>query len=86
MYTAFPAMFDLSGDGSLLGEGGRKGRNVACQKEKYLPRPEFSLIAFVAGAGENQGKWFIRQRPQEGLLARMWELPHVQINESDWDR
>lgn len=45
------------------------------------PRPERRLVALVEGQGEHAGKLLIRQRPQEGLLARMWELPHALISE-----
>ncbi|MFK7691501.1 A/G-specific adenine glycosylase [Paenibacillus sp. HJGM_3] len=41
------------------------------------PRPEARLVAFVEGTGAHSGRFLIRQRPQDGLLARMWELPHV---------
>ncbi|MEW4371308.1 A/G-specific adenine glycosylase [Paenibacillus kandeliae] len=41
------------------------------------PRPEHRLMAVVEGRGEHAGKVLIRQRPATGLLARMWELPHV---------
>ncbi|AIQ50543.1 A/G-specific adenine glycosylase [Paenibacillus sp. FSL R7-0331] len=40
------------------------------------PRPEERLAALITGSGEHAGKVLIRQRPQSGLLARMWELPH----------
>ncbi|MCJ8011761.1 A/G-specific adenine glycosylase [Paenibacillus sp. KQZ6P-2] len=43
------------------------------------PRPEYRVVALVEGTGEHAGKVLIRQRPQSGLLARMWELPHVQV-------
>lgn len=46
------------------------------------PRPEYRMVALVEGAGQHAGKVLIRQRPQEGLLARMWELPHVQVPQS----
>jgi A/G-specific adenine glycosylase len=32
----------------------------------------------IEGTGENEGKILIRQRPDTGLLARMWELPHYE--------
>ncbi|MFD1884552.1 A/G-specific adenine glycosylase [Paenibacillus wenxiniae] len=41
------------------------------------PRPEHRLMAIIEGQGEHAGKVLIRQRPATGLLARMWELPHV---------
>ncbi|WP_127588143.1 A/G-specific adenine glycosylase, partial [Paenibacillus koleovorans] len=41
------------------------------------PRPETRLVAFVEGPDAGGGRFLIRQRPQDGLLARMWELPHV---------
>jgi A/G-specific adenine glycosylase len=45
------------------------------------PRPEKRAAVFVTGTGEHSGQWLIRQRPSEGLLARMWELPHVLLTE-----
>ena len=46
------------------------------------PRPEHRLLAVIEGQGEHAGKVLIRQRPATGLLARMWELPHVIAEES----
>ncbi|MEK4344515.1 A/G-specific adenine glycosylase [Paenibacillus sp. FSL P4-0184] len=42
------------------------------------PRPEERLAALIEGRGAHAGQVLIRQRPQSGLLARMWELPHWQ--------
>lgn len=41
------------------------------------PRPEFRAAAIVVGSGVNAGKVLVRQRPDTGLLAQMWELPHL---------
>ncbi|MEI7025842.1 A/G-specific adenine glycosylase [Paenibacillus sp. y28] len=41
------------------------------------PRPEPRAVAWIEGDGAQAGMVLIRQRPAEGLLARMWELPHV---------
>lgn len=42
------------------------------------PRPERRAVALIeAGDGAEAGSVLVRQRPKEGLLARMWELPHV---------
>ncbi|SFA80319.1 A/G-specific DNA-adenine glycosylase [Cohnella sp. OV330] len=38
------------------------------------PRPEHRLAALLQDA---EGRVLVRQRPESGLLARMWELPHV---------
>ncbi|CAI6065265.1 A/G-specific adenine glycosylase [Cohnella sp. JJ-181] len=47
------------------------------------PRPEHRLAALIQDA---QGRVLVRQRPESGLLARMWELPHVVAPERDaWD-
>jgi A/G-specific adenine glycosylase len=54
------------------------------KKKAKPPRPELRAVAFIEGTGEHAGKWLIRQRPQEGLLARMWELPHVEWPASGW--
>lgn len=42
------------------------------------PRPEYRLAAIVEGSGRKQGQIAVRQRPATGLLARMWELPHIE--------
>jgi len=41
------------------------------------PRNELRIAAIVRGNGENAGKILVRQRPSTGLLAQMWELPHI---------
>lgn len=41
------------------------------------PRPELRYVALVEGIGEHAGKVLVRRRPDKGLLAKMWELPHV---------
>ncbi|MDF2715474.1 MAG: adenine glycosylase [Paenibacillus sp.] len=46
------------------------------------PRPERRAAAFIEGAGAEAGKLLARQRPKEGLLASMWELPHVLLPET----
>ncbi|AJY74005.1 A/G-specific adenine glycosylase [Paenibacillus beijingensis] len=45
------------------------------------PKPQIRLGALIAGTGEHAGKVLVRQRPDSGLLARMWELPHVLLEE-----
>lgn len=41
------------------------------------PRLELRSVALVEGSGANAGAVLVRQRPAKGLLARMWELPHI---------
>ena len=45
------------------------------RKEKKKPRPEKSGDAFAFFAPD--GSVFIRKRPEKGLLAGLWELPHT---------
>ncbi|OXM13628.1 A/G-specific adenine glycosylase [Paenibacillus herberti] len=45
------------------------------------PKPQARLAAIIEGTGEHAGKVLIRQRPDSGLLASLWELPHVQLDE-----
>jgi A/G-specific adenine glycosylase len=61
--------------------GRHEGKEEALpvKKKAKPPRPERRLAALIEGSGPNEGKVLIRQRPQEGLLARMWELPHVLV-------
>ncbi|MCZ8523877.1 MULTISPECIES: A/G-specific adenine glycosylase [Paenibacillus] len=46
------------------------------KKKAKPPRPENRYVALLEGTGGQAGRVLIRQRPAEGLLARMWELPH----------
>ncbi|WP_248929734.1 A/G-specific adenine glycosylase [Paenibacillus hamazuiensis] len=65
--------------------GHAEGReeSLPVKKKAKPPRPEKRVVALVEGAGELAGRILIRQRPQEGLLARMWELPHVEVAAHD---
>lgn len=50
------------------------------------PKPVLRLAALVEGTGGHAGKVLVRQRPDRGLLARMWELPHLEApNQTLWD-
>jgi len=46
------------------------------------PKPQFRLAALIEGTGEQAGRILVRQRPAEGLLARLWEPPHVEVPEA----
>ncbi len=41
------------------------------------PRDERRLAALIMGRGGQTGRILVRRRPETGLLAQMWELPHV---------
>ncbi|UHA74912.1 A/G-specific adenine glycosylase [Paenibacillus sp. 481] len=43
------------------------------------PKPEQRYAALIVGTGAHAGKVLVRQRPATGLLARMWELPHMLV-------
>lgn len=43
------------------------------------PRLEPRAVAVIEGTGPREGMLLIRRRPQQGLLAGMWELPHVEV-------
>lgn len=61
--------------GRLLGEE----EALPVKKKAKPPRPEKRLVALVTGEGEHAGKLLVRQRPETGLLASLWELPHVMV-------
>lgn len=44
------------------------------------PRTERRLVAWIV---DGQGRLLIRQRPERGLLAGMWELPHVEATAAE---
>ncbi len=50
------------------------------------PRQEYRAAALIWGNGENAGKLLVRQREGKGLLAGMWELPHLLLppHAADW--
>jgi A/G-specific adenine glycosylase len=55
---------------------GKEGELPIKSKSKP-PRPEQRVVGLVEGQGVHTGHILIRQRPESGLLARMWELPHI---------
>jgi A/G-specific adenine glycosylase len=44
------------------------------------PRNEELAAYIIEGTGEHEGEVLLRRRPQDGLLARMWELPNEQLS------
>jgi len=54
-------------------------------KKKAKPsRIEYRAAALIEGTGENRGRILVRRRPDSGLLAGMWELPHVEVGADEW--
>lgn len=66
-------------------EGRRTGRaeSLPVKSKAKPPRPKYLLAALVEGAGALEGRVLVRQRPAKGLLARLWELPHVEAPDAD---
>jgi A/G-specific adenine glycosylase len=61
-------------------------RELPVKTKAKKARPVYRFAALVEGTGRNSGKVLVRQRPDTGLLARMWELPHVEVaDEAEWD-
>lgn len=52
-------------------------RELPIKTKAKKPRPEQRLAILLEGAGENEGRVLVRRRPKTGLLASMWEIPHV---------
>lgn len=65
--------------GRLVGEE----LSLPIKKKAKPPRVEKRCVALVEGKGQYAGQFLIRQRPEEGLLARMWELPHLELSRDD---
>ncbi|CAM3058977.1 A/G-specific adenine glycosylase [Paenibacillus sediminis] len=63
-----------------------KEESLPMKTKAKKPRPEYRLAALIEGEGVNKGRVLIRQRPSSGLLARMWELPHVLASASSPDQ
>lgn len=61
-------------------------RELPVKTKAKKARPVYRFAALVEGTGSNIGKVLVRQRPVTGLLARMWELPHIEVaDEAAWD-
>lgn len=60
-------------------EGRLAGREetLPVKTKAKKPRLEQRSVALIEGQGHHAGRILVRQRPATGLLARMWELPHV---------
>ncbi|MDB4865680.1 MAG: mutY [Cohnella sp.] len=60
-------------------------RELPVKTKAKRPKPVYRLAVLTEGTGKHAGRVLVRQRPGEGLLARLWELPHVEApNESVW--
>ena len=68
-------------------EGRLQGREreLPVKAKAKKPRTEYRAVALVEGTGEHAGKLLIRQRPSSGLLAGMWEMPHVLLPGESFD-
>ncbi|MBD2847328.1 A/G-specific adenine glycosylase [Paenibacillus sp. IB182496] len=62
-------------EGRLAG----RERELPIKTKAKKPRPELRLAALIEGRDALAGKILVRQRPDTGLLAGMWELPHVLV-------
>jgi len=58
-------------------------RDLPVKTKAKKPRPEQRLAILLEGAGEHEGQVLIRRRPKTGLLASMWEVPHVAASGED---
>ena len=70
-------------------EGRLQGREreLPVKTKAKKARPVFRLAALIEGTGAYAGKVLVRQRPETGLLAQMWELPHIEApDEEIWNR
>jgi A/G-specific adenine glycosylase len=53
-------------------------KDLPVKSKAKPPKPEYRLAALIEGTGDNVGKVLVRRRADQGLLARMWELPHLE--------
>ncbi|WP_256761840.1 A/G-specific adenine glycosylase [Cohnella sp. WQ 127256] len=68
-----------------LCEGRIQGREreLPVKTKAKKAKPVFRFAALVEGTGVNVNKVLVRQRPDTGLLARMWELPHIEVQDAE---
>ncbi|OWA35632.1 A/G-specific adenine glycosylase [Saccharibacillus sp. O16] len=58
-------------------------RELPIKTKAKKPRPEQRLAVLLEGSGEREGRVLVRRRPKTGLLASMWELPHIAVGGED---
>ncbi|WP_130616700.1 A/G-specific adenine glycosylase [Cohnella abietis] len=69
-----------------LGRLEGRERELPVKTKAKKPKPVFRFAALIEGSGQHAGKVLVRQRPDTGLLARMWELPHIEVlDAAAWD-
>jgi A/G-specific adenine glycosylase len=59
-----------------------KEESLPIKTKAKPPRPEFRACALVMNADAT--KVLLRKRPDSGLLAKMWELPHTEFKTAGW--
>ncbi|HZG55176.1 A/G-specific adenine glycosylase [Paenibacillus sp.] len=59
-----------------------KEESLPIKTKAKPPRPEYRACAFVVD--ERGERVLLRRRPAEGLLADMWEPPHVEFGAAGW--
>ncbi|QMV41417.1 A/G-specific adenine glycosylase [Cohnella cholangitidis] len=61
-------------------------RELPVKTKAKKAKPVYRFAALVEGTGPHAGKVLVRQRSETGLLARMWELPHIEVSDADaWE-
>ncbi|RED63370.1 A/G-specific adenine glycosylase [Cohnella phaseoli] len=64
-----------------------KERELPVKTKAKKARPVYRVAALIEGTGAFAGKVLVRQRPETGLLAQMWELPHIEVQDEEaWAR
>lgn len=57
-------------------------QSLPVKAKAKAPRPERRIAALIEWS-DRPGLFLIRQRPPQGLLAGMWELPHYKLSAAD---
>ncbi len=57
--------------------------SLPVKKKTKAPKVEQRIVALIEGGSDKSGMIRIRRRPDTGLLAGMWELPHVQVGKTE---
>jgi A/G-specific adenine glycosylase len=69
-----------------LGRRAGVERELPIKTKAKKPKSVLRLAVIVEGSGRQRGKVLVRQRPDTGLLARMWELPNIEVADSEtWE-
>jgi len=58
---------------------------VPVKSKAKKPRDEYRAVALLQRVVDGERRFLLRQRPEQGLLASLWECPHLEMDHPELD-